>query len=198
VRYEYGPDSQRKENVPRGKVIEFVWNQSKIYPGTIRKCAVYIPAQYDARKPAALMVFQDGVRHYLTDDQDFRSTIVMDNLIAATEMPVTIGVFVDPGYKRTELPPAREKSSTAENRSFEYDSLGPTYSEFLLTEILPFVKKEYNLNITDDPEGRAIGGMSSGAICAFTVAWERPDQFRKVFSHVGSFTNIKGGTNIPR
>ena len=197
VRYEYGSDSKRHDGVPRGKVIEFVWDQSKIFPGTIRKCAVYIPSQYDASKPAALMVFQDGVRHYLTDDQDFRVPIVFDNLIAKKEMPVTIGVFIDPGYKRSELPTTREARSTAENRSFEYDTLSTDYSEFLLNEILPYVKKEYGLNITDDPEGRAICGMSSGAICAFTVAWNRPDQFHKVVSHVGSFTNIKGGHKYP-
>src|SRR4051812_20201437 len=149
--YEYSADSKRKEGVPQGKVIEFIWNQSKVFPGTIRKCAVYVPAQYDATKPGALMVFQDGVRHYLTEDQDFKVPIVLDNLIAAKEMPVTIGVFIDPGFKRTELPPAREKSSTAENRSFEYDTLSDDYSKFLLDEILPHVKKEYNLNISDDP-----------------------------------------------
>src|SRR5262249_24116654 len=156
VRYDYGPDSQRHDGVPQGKVIEFVWNQSRIYPGTIRKCAVYIPSQYDASKLAALMVFQDGVRHYLPDDQDFKVPIVFDNLIATNHMPVTIGLFIDPGYKRTELPPVREKTSTAENRSFEYDALSDDYSQFLLTEILPYVKQQYNLNITDDPDGRAI------------------------------------------
>jgi len=79
----------------------------------------------------------------------------------------------------------------------EYDTLSADYSDFLLTEILPYIKKEYHLNITDNPDGRAICGMSSGAICAWTVAWDRPDQFRKVVSHVGSFTNIKGGNKYP-
>jgi enterochelin esterase family protein len=197
VRYEYGPDSQRHDGVPQGKIIEFVWNESQVYPGTIRRCAVYVPAQYDGSRPAALMVFQDGVRQYLTDDQDFRVPIVFDNLIDAKEMPVTIGVFIDPGYKRSELPPRRESRSTAENRSFEYDTLSPQYSEFLLKEILPHVINEYSLKITDDPAGRAICGMSSGGICAWTVAWERPDQFGKVVSHVGSFTNIRGGHQYP-
>jgi len=197
VRYEYGPDSNRREDVPRGKVFEFVWNNSKAYPGTIRRCAVYVPAQYDSARPAALMVFQDGVRHYLTDDEDFHVPIVFDNLIHSKDMPVTVGVFIDPGYKRAELPPAREARSTAENRSFEYDSLTPLYAEFLRTEILPHLRQEYNLNITDDPAGRAICGMSSGGICAWTVAWHRPDQFGKVVSHVGSFTNIRGGHQYP-
>jgi enterochelin esterase-like enzyme len=197
VRYQYGPDSQRKDGVPRGKIIEFDWKESKVFPGTIRHCAFYVPAQYSSDSPAALMVFQDGVRHYLNDDNDFRVPIVFDNLIHAKEMPVTIGVFIDPGYKRTQFPPGREPRSTAENRSFEYDTLGPAYAEFLLTEILPHVREQYGINITEDPEGRAICGMSSGGICAWTVAWERPNQFRKVVSHVGSFTNIRGGHKYP-
>jgi enterochelin esterase family protein len=198
VRYEYGPDSERHEGVPRGKITEFVFKDSQIFPGTIRRCAIYVPAQYDPAKPAALMVFQDGVRHYLTDDQDFKVPVVFDNLIAKKEMPITIGVFIDPGYKRSELPATRETRSTAENRSFEYDTLSPAYSDFLLTEILPHVQKEYGVKFTDNPEGRAICGMSSGGICAWTVAWERPDQFRKVVSHVGSFTNIRGGHVYPQ
>jgi enterochelin esterase family protein len=198
VRYEYGPDSQRHDGVPRGKVSEFVFKDSKVFTGTIRACAVYVPAQYEANKPAALMVFQDGVRHYLGDEQDFRVPIVFDNLIYSKEMPVTIGVFIDPGYKRDALPATREARGTAENRSFEYDTLSPDYSEFLLNEILPYVKEQFGLNIVDDPDGRAICGMSSGGICAFTVAWQRPDQFHKVVSHVGSFTNIRGGHQYPQ
>jgi enterochelin esterase family protein len=156
-----------------------------------------VPAQYDGSKPAALMVFQDG-HTYLKEDGDFRVPVVFDNLIAAKEMPVTVGVFIDPGFKRKEFPTSpRGWNPTPEDRSFEYDTLSPAYSEFLMTEILPYVKKEFNLNITDDPEGRAICGISSGGICAFTVAWERPDQFHKVVSHVGSFTNIRGGNKYP-
>lgn len=194
VRYEHGPDSQRREGVPRGRITHHQWKDSKVFPGTIRHYSIYVPAQYDVAKPAALMVFQDG-HTYLKEDGDFRVPIVFDNLIAAKEMPVTIGVFIDPGFKRTEFPPERGWRPEPENRSFEYDSLGPAYAEFLLTEILPEVRKLYT--ITDDPEGHAIGGISSGGICAWTVAWERPDQFRKVLSHVGSFTNIRGGNKYP-
>jgi len=113
----------------------------------------------------------------------------------AKEIPVTIGVFIDPGFKGANMPPERGWRPEPENRSFEYDTLSPAYSEFLLTEILPEVRKQYN--VTDDPAGHAICGISSGGICAFTVAWERPDQFRKVVSHVGSFTNIRGGNKYP-
>jgi enterochelin esterase family protein len=194
--YDHGPDSQRKEGVPQGKVTDFDWTESKVFPGTIRHCSVYVPAQYDAAKPAALMVFQDG-HTYLKDGGDFRVPVVFDNLIQAKEMPVTIGVFIDPGFKRTEFPPKRDWQPEPENRSFEYDTLSPAYSEFLLNEILPEVKKRFSLNITEDPEGHAICGISSGGICAFTVAWNRPDQFRKVVTHVGSFAAIRGGDKYP-
>jgi enterochelin esterase-like enzyme len=195
VKYPLGSDSQVKEGVPHGVVTDFIWKDSKVFPGTIRRWSIYVPAQYDPEKPAALMVFQDG-HTYLKKDGDYRVPTVFDNLIAAKEMPVTIGVFIDPGFKREELPDApRDWRPQPENRSFEYDSLSPAYSEFLLTEILPEVRKHYK--ITDDPEGHAIAGISSGGICAWTVAWERPDQFRKVLSHVGSFTDIRGGHKYP-
>jgi len=188
--YELGPDSMRQEGVPRGQVTMHVWKDSQVFPGTIRRYWVYVPAQYAAAQPAALMVFQDG-HAYVDEDGQFRVPIVFDNLIHKGEMPVTIGVFVDPGHTRTELPPEPGWQPRPRNRSVEYDTLSPDYANFLLTEIIPEVRKSYN--ITDDPDGHAIGGISSGGICAFTAAWERPDQFRKVLSHVGSFTNIRGG-----
>jgi enterochelin esterase family protein len=194
VRYQHGPDSQRKEDVPRGKITDHDWKESKVFPGTIRHYSIYVPLQYEPNKPAALMIFQDG-HTYLKADGDFRVPIVFDNLIHTKEMPVTIGVFIDPGFKRTEFPSERGWKPEPENRSFEYDSLSPAYSEFLLTEILPEVRKQYK--ITDDPEGHAICGISSGGICAWTVAWIQPDQFRKVVTHVGSFTNIRGGHKYP-
>ena len=198
VKYEYGADSKRKEDVPRGKIIDFDWMKSNVFTNTIRHCSLYIPAQYDGSKPAALMVFQDG-HTYLKEDGDFRAPVVLDNLIHAKEIPVIIGLFVDPGFKQAAFPTnaARGWRPEPQNRSFEYDTLSPAYSEFLLTELIPHIRKEYKLNITDDPESRAICGISSGGICAFTVAWERPDQFRKVISHVGSFTNIRGGHKYP-
>ncbi len=194
LQYAYGPDSLRHGGVPRGEVTLHVWKDSKVFPGTIRRYYVYVPAQYDAARPAALMVFQDG-HTYIKEDGDFRVPAVFDNLIPTGEMPITIGVFVDPGHKKDELPPEPGWQPRPENRSYEYDTLSADYAEFLLTEILPEVRKQYN--ITDDPEGHAICGISSGGICAFTVAWERPDQFRKVLSHVGSFVNIRGGDVYP-
>jgi uncharacterized sulfatase len=192
--YEYGADSSRQEGVPRGEVTMHVWKDSKVFPDTIRRYWTYAPAQYNANKPAALMVFQDG-HAYIGEEGQFRVPIVFDNLIHKAEMPVTIGVFIDPGHKKEELPSEPGWEPRPENRSFEYDSLSNDYANFLLHEILPRVGKEYN--ITDDPAGRSICGISSGGICAFTVAWERPDQFQKVLSHVGSFTNIRGGHVYP-
>ena len=188
--YLLGPDSQVKPGVPQGKVTTHQWTESKIYPGTVRDYAVYVPAQYDKAKPAAVMVFQDGMGMYGEKGQ-FRAATVFDNLIAAGEMPVTIGIFINPGM----FPAAKPGEKGRSNRSFEYDSLGGLYSRFLLEEILPEVAKSYNL--TTDPDMRAICGNSSGGICAFTVAWEHPEAFRKVVSHIGSFTNIRGGNVYP-
>jgi enterochelin esterase family protein len=183
--YKLGPDSQFKADVPHGRVERFKFTNSTIFPGTVRDGGVYIPAQYDPAKPAALMVFQDGVG-YMGTNGGWRVPLVFDNLIAAGEMPVTIAIFLNPGSRAGQS-----------NRSFEYDSLGDAYSKFLINEAIPFVTNKYSLAITTDPEMRATCGSSSGAICAFTVAWERPDQFRKVLSTIGSFTNIRGGHNYP-
>jgi len=186
--YTLGPDSQPKEGVPKGQVKgPFKW-ESQIFPGTVRDYWIYVPAQYDAAKPAALMVFQDG-GGFVSTNSSYRAQVVFDNLIHAKEMPVTIGLFINPG----NLPPTGEGQRPRSNRSFEYDSLGDQYARFLLDEIIPAVRKDYA--ITDDREGWAICGNSSGGICAWTVAWERPDKFSKVLSHIGSFTNIRGGHN---
>ena len=192
--YVLGLDSLPKEGVPHGKVIAMEPWHSKIFAGTVRDWWIYVPAQYDAAKPAAVMVFQDGGKAK-PEDKNFagpnNAVFVFDNLIHAKQMPVTIGIFISPGI----FPATDSKAQPRRNRSFEYDSPNDTYARFLLEEILPEVGKTYKL--TDDPEQRAICGGSSGGICAFTVAWERPDAFRKVVSHIGSFTNIRGGYGYP-
>jgi enterochelin esterase family protein len=196
LRYAHGPDSSRHDGVPKGEVTSHEWNDSKVFPNTTRKYYVYVPAQYDKSKPAALMVFQDG-SSYINEAGEFRVPIVFDNLINKKQMPVTIGVFIDPGGFK-EKPAGQsgdKKSGGRENRSFEYDTLSGDYAKFLMTEILPEVAKEHPF--TKDPEGHAICGSSSGGICAFTVAWQQPDEFRKVLSTVGSFTNIRGGDAYP-
>lgn len=188
--YKLSEDSLPQPGVPQGEVTKHTWTASKIFPGTTRDYWIYLPKQYDATKPACVMVFQDG-GSYVKTNGDFHTTIVFDNLIHKKMMPVTIGIFINPG----EFPATEPGAKARSNRSFEYDSLGDTYTKFILEEILPEVGKKYNLVQTAD--GRAIGGISSGGICAFTVAWERPDAFGKVLSHVGSFTNIRGGHVYP-
>lgn len=180
-------ESQRHEGVPTGKIEgPFKW-RSEIYPGTDRDYWLYIPAQYDAQKSACVLVVQDG----LGRANDWRLPIVMDNLIHQGEMPVTIGIFIDHG----KVMPLSEGAQPRFNRSFEYDALGDRYARFLLEEILPEVGKSFNLS--DDPNDRAIGGASSGAICAFTVAWERPDEFRRVLSTIGTYVGLRGGNIYP-
>jgi enterochelin esterase family protein len=186
-----GPDSMLKAGVPKGKVIDFEFANSKIFPGTKRNIHLYIPANHDPKKETAVMVFQDG-HTYVNPKGEFRVTTVFDNLIASGEMPPVIGIFIDPGHKGNSVPPNPWKNN---NRSFEYDTLSADYATFLIDEILPLVGKDYKLS--KDPEMRAICGTSSGGICAWTVAWERPDQFRKVVSSIGSFTNIRGGDAYP-
>jgi enterochelin esterase family protein len=191
--YQLGQDSQRHEGVPRGSVTEHVW-KSQVFPNTIRRYWVYVPAQYNASEPAAVMVFQDG-HAYIDQAGLFRVPVVLDNLIHAGDLPVIIGIFIDPGHKGDQLPEEPGWQPRPQNRSFEYDSLSDQYARFLLEEILPEVGKTYKL--TDEPARRAICGISSGGICAWTVAWQRPDAFRKVMSHVGSFVNIRGGPVYP-
>jgi sugar lactone lactonase YvrE/enterochelin esterase-like enzyme len=194
--YTLGPESTaRLPGVPAGRVDPFTFNESQVFPGTRRDGWVYIPAQYEASKPAALMVFQDG-HAYVSTNGDMRVPIVFDNLIARGEMPVTVGIFLNPGHRGPNAPPAQGWGNR-DNRSFEYDSLGDAYARFLLDEVIPFVAKTYSLQLSADPNQRAICGMSSGGICAWTVAWERPDQFRRVLSQIGSFTNIRGGHVYP-
>src|SRR5436305_1950529 len=187
--YTLGKDSMEQPNVPKGKVTRSTW-KSEIFPGTVRDYAVYVPAQYDAAKPACVMVFQDGIG-YASPTGTYRVPFVFDNLIYKKEMPVTIGIFINPGT----FPSGEVVKKQRPNRSFEYDTLSDQYARFLEKEVLPEVGKEYNLR--QDAAGRAICGISSGGICAFTVAWQRPDLFSKVLSHVGSFTNIRGGDVYP-
>lgn len=181
-----GPDSLPQPGVPRGTLSKDRHVGTSAYPKVARDWWLYVPAQYDGSQPANLVVFQDA-RFYLSDD--FNAPAVFDNLIARGDMPVTIGVFVEPG----DLP--HEAPDTRGNRSFEYDSLTDTYSRYLHDELLPLVTR--NHSISADPARRASVGMSSGGICAFNLAWERPDSFARVVSHVGSFTDIRGGNAYP-
>ena len=189
-KWEPHPDAVAKEDVPHGTVTQMPPWESKIFANTVRDWSIYVPAQYKDDQPAALMIFQDG--EGMRDVKGrWRVPVVFDNLIARGDMPPTIAVFINPGNDNSKPQQGNQRS----NRSYEYDNLGDRYVRFLLEEILPEVEKKYR--ISSDPQRRAIGGSSSGAICAFTAAWERPDSFRRVYSSVGSFTNLRGGNVYP-
>lgn len=193
--YLLGPDSLPQENVPKGKIIGPLTLASQVFTNTTRHYWVYVPAQYDRSRPASLMIFQDG-HAFLNPSGDYRVPNVCDNLIYRREMPVTIAVFINPG----RLPDQPESTSTnwgdrINNRATEYNELNDRYANMIVNELLPALEKDYH--ISKNPDDRAIGGASSGAICAFTVAWQRPDQFRKVISTIGSFTDIRGGHVYP-
>lgn len=173
--------------IPKGEVIKFSFERSKIFPGTYRDYWVYVPAQYTSDQPACLYVNQDGIQ--------WQAPAVFDKLIAAKEMPVTIGVFIMHGRAK-----AADANSALDrfNRSYEYDGLGDNYARFLIEELLPDVEARKTsdgraIRLSTNATDRAIGGSSSGAICAFTAAWERPDSFTRVFSAIGTYVGLRGG-----
>ena len=177
--YSVDPDSVAKPDVPKGKVTQMPKWTSHVFEGTDRDWWVYVPAQYKPESPACVMIFQDGGGYV------GNVPTVFDNLIAKGEMPVTVGIFINPG---------NFTANGASDRSFEYDTLSDQYARFLLEEILPEVEKTTKLR--HDAASRAVAGLSSGGICAFTAAWEKPDQFSKVLSWIGSFTNIASGKTV--
>src|SRR5437763_4206487 len=180
--YRLGPDSLTQEGVPKGEIRGPFTLPSQAYPGTQHTYWIYIPAQYDPKVPAALMVFQDG-QAFKDEKGDMRAQNVMDNLIYRREIPVMIAVFINPGRRPDQPEPTlRNWGDRDTNRPTEYNSLDDRYPRVIVDELMPVLTKDYN--ISPDPERRGIGGCSSGAIAAFTVAWERPDQFRKVLSNV--------------
>jgi gluconolactonase len=180
----------RAEDVPKGEVTKYTFDQSKIFPGTVRDYWVYVPKQYDPDKPACVHVNQDGIQ--------FNAPAVFDQLIANHQMPVVIGVFVRPGQVKARSDEALDRF----NRSYEYDGLGDSYVRFLLEELLPEVEKKTTadgrpIRLSHEGNDRSIGGSSSGAVCAFTAAWERPDAFRRVFSSIGTYVGLRGGNVYP-
>lgn len=192
--YKHGPDSMPIDSVPHGEVTQHVWLESKIFPGTQRRYSVYVPAQYDQSKPAALMVFQDG-HAFDGSTGDFRVPVVFDNLIAKGDMPVTIAVMIDPGHKG-ELPEARGWRPRPANRSLEYDSVSGDYAEFLLTEILPEIEQSYR--ITDNPELRAICGNSSGGICTSASPGIGPTSSAKYLATSAASSTFAAATTMRR
>ncbi|BCU75875.1 SMP-30/gluconolactonase/LRE family protein [Luteolibacter sp. LG18] len=187
--YPVDPASVRHEGVPFGTVTKHTFAASKVYPGTTRDYWVYTPAQYDPAKPACLMVFQDG-SGYVNEKGADKVPIVFDNLIHSKEMPVTIGLFVDPGV----TPAADAKALPRYNRSYEYDAFSGDYAKFLTDELIPEVAKERNLS--PNPDHRGLCGASSGGCASFFAAWKRPDQFRRVYSMIGTFVGLRGGDEL--
>lgn len=183
-------DPPRDDDIPKGEITKYSFANSKIFPGTVRDYWVYVPKQYDASKPACVYVGQDG--------KGFKAPDAFDRLIHKKEMPVTIGVFVMHG--RVKAP--SDKALDRFNRSYEYDGLGDNYVRFLLEELLPEVEKTTMsdgraIKLSHDGNDRCIGGASSGAVCAFTAAWERPDAFRRVFSAIGTYVGLRGANDYP-
>jgi enterochelin esterase family protein len=195
--YHLGPDSLIQQEVPKGKIDGPFTIPSEAYPGTQHTYWVYVPAQYDAARPTHLMVYNDG-HAFMRPDGRIRAQNVMDNLIHRREIPVMLGVFINPG-RTAEQPPAsrREWGDRTGNRPDEYNSVNDLYARVVVDELLPALSSEYN--VSDNPEHRGIGGTSSGGIAAFTVAWHRPNEFRKVFSFVGTYVNLggRGGNRYP-
>jgi enterochelin esterase-like enzyme len=189
--YHPSPEASPAEDVPVGEVaVHRGWDGSRLYEGTRRDVFVYTPAGFDHDRPANLIVFNDGVG-YLSRKGAVRATRVLDTLHARGEIAPTVAVFVNPGSRRGDGEPDWEQ------RRREYDPLTETYGRFLREELLPFAEDSRRLRFTEDPAGRTVCGISSGGICAFTVAWFDPDGFGRVLSHCGSFVNIDGGHNYP-
>ena len=189
----YPPDSASVEqkDVPKGEVLKFTFDNSKIFPGTWREYWVYIPAQYKPETPACVYINQDGIQ--------WNAPTVFDNLIYKKAMPVTIGIFINPGIVK-----AANNTAALDryNRSFEYDGLGDAYARFILEEILPQVEKQQTsdgraIHLSKKGNDRAIGGSSSGAVCAFTTAWEKPNEFSRVFSAIGTYIGLRGAERYP-
>jgi enterochelin esterase-like enzyme len=189
--YKLGPDSLEQENVAKGQMRGPFTLPSTAYPGTQHTYFVYVPAQYDGKTPVSLMIFNDG-QAFMNPTGNIRAHNVLDNLMYRREIPVMLGVFINPGRRPDQPEPTPQNwGDQTTNRPAEYNSLDDKYARVVVDELMPVLYKEYN--ISKDPERHGIGGASSGAIAAFTVAWERPNEFRKVLSIVGSFTNIRGG-----
>ncbi len=185
--YKPGPDSLPQAGVPKGELTKdtFTAGKDSVFPGTEREVSLYIPQQLNRSKPAPYMVFQDGVI--------YQAPIVFDNLIAKKELPPMIGIFIRPGV----IPAPSDKALPRFNRSYEYDTVSGSYAQFLVKELIPWLKQKHQLNLSDDPNDHAIAGSSSGGIAAFVAAWFRPDAFRRVFTNVGTYVGLRDGNELP-
>lgn len=182
---KYEPPTLKPEDILPGTLKQFTFEHSAVFPGTVRDVTVFIPAQYDGAKPTCVYVKTDGFNP--------REKVLMETMIAAKEMPVTIGVFVRPGEVRAPM----KGTVGRRNRSFEYDGVNDDNVRFLVDELLPFVAKEYNLKLSTDGNDRCMSGGSSGGIAAFTAVWHRPDAFSRVYAASGSWVAFRGGHEFP-
>lgn len=184
--YAFSADSLEQKGTRRGKLEGPFEFRSAIFTNTVRRYWIYVPAKYNPKKPPNLLVFQDGQRA-INPKGSLRVPIVLDNLIHKGDIPATLAIFITPG-NLSEHYPDTLGTDNPNNRAAEYDSLSDAYTRFLADELLPEVAKRYRFS--ENPKQRIIGGTSSGAICAFTVGWHKPDLFGNVISIIGSYTSI--------
>ena len=181
----YGAPEVKPEDILPGAIKTFTFSTSAIFPGTVREVTVFIPAQYAAAKPACVYVKTDGFNP--------KEKTFLETMIATKEIPVTVGVFVRPG----EVPAPMKGTLGRRNRCFEYDGVSDDNVRFFTEELLPFIAKEYQLNLSTDGNDRCISGGSSGGIAAFTAAWHRPEAFSRVYAASGSWVAFRGGHECP-
>jgi enterochelin esterase family protein len=186
--YSLSPDSLPQGDVPAGRLLRFRWTSSSVYEGVERDVWLYLPAGAEDHESVNLVVFQDGPSYF---GPHVNATFVLDNLIHRAEIPMTVGLFVNPGEKGPGYP----HFGGDDNRSIEYDSVNGDYARFLVEELFPVVGR--HVRLTNDPAGRVICGFSSGGACALTAAFHRPDQFGAVIAHCGSFIGIRGADRLP-
>ena len=184
--YSFTADSLERADIKRGKLEGPFEFHSTVFKNTVRRYWIYVPAKYNPKKPPNLLVFQDGQRA-VNPKGSLRIPTVLDNLIHKGDIPVTLGVFITPGNV-SEHYPDNLGMDNPDNRAAEYDSLSDGYTKFLIDELLPEVAKRYRFS--ENPKQRIIGGTSSGAICAFTVGWYKPESFGNIISMIGSYTSI--------
>ncbi len=188
--YSLGSDSQAQPGVPAGTVTKHVLAPGKFFPGTPHNFQVYVPAQHDPSRPIAYMVFLDGSGYA---GNGVRVPVVLDNLIARRDVPPMAAIFVDPGV----MPALSGEAQNRYERIFEYDSLTPRFASFLVEELVPEAARVRGLNLSKDANDHGIAGISTGGVGAFVAAWNRPDQFRRVITWVGSFGNFRGADRLP-
>ncbi len=185
----FGPDSLEHPGVPKGTVTKAVLPPGKIYPGVPHNYQVYIPAKVDPAKALPYMIFLDGAGYA---GNGWHIPTLLDNLIAKGELPAMVAIFVDPGVLPATTPDTQQNRFS---RDWEYDDVRPTYSRFLIEELIPAVGK--TVKLSDNPDDHAISGLSTGAVGAFMAAWYHPDVFHRVMYFIGTFVDFRGANQVP-